>query len=457
MVSFSHLDDGTAEAEWERAFAGADLPLFDTMHDELVIVAAHPDDESLGAGGLAYAAARRGVRVRVVVVTDGENSHPASRTIAPADLATVRRREVVEAVRVLSPHATVEFLGIPDGGIDRESARVSAYVRRIVADALAAAPRVLVVAPWEGDGHRDHRLVGQAAREVAQELGADYRGYPIWLWHWGTAADAPWSRMERVPLGDAARAAKSAALARHESQNAPLSADPGDEAILHDGMRAHFARSFEILVRPDDASRDAAGTGAPAVAVVRELFDEAFAGDDDPWGFESRWYEVRKRALLLAALPRRRYGAALELGCATGVLTEQLAERCDDIVAVDFSATALARARRRLADRRNVELRVAELPREWPEGSFDLVVFSELGYYWEAGHLEEAIARMIGSLTPDGQLVACHWRHPIPEGPYTGDTVHAALRASDLERVVLHDEPDFLLEVFSSAPTGQLP
>ncbi|TQJ31150.1 bifunctional PIG-L family deacetylase/class I SAM-dependent methyltransferase [Microbacterium sp. SLBN-146] len=451
-MSFSHLDEGTPEAVWAEAFADVELPPLEIDHDELVIVAAHPDDESLGAGGLAHDAARRGIRVRVVVVTDGENSHPASRTIAPVDLAAVRRREVSAAVRELSPHATVEFLGIPDGGIEGESMRVAAYVRRIVADAAAAAPRVLVVAPWEGDGHRDHRLVGRVAREVAEELGADYRGYPIWLWHWGTAADAPWASMERVRLDDAACAAKRAALARHESQNAPLSREPGDEAILHDGMRAHFARPFEILVRPD------------ARPASREHFDAVFRQSDDPWGFESRWYEERKRSLLLAALPHERYGAVLELGCATGVLTERLAERCDSVVAIDFSSTALAHARARLSDRRHVDLRVAELPREWPDGRFDLIVFSEIGYYWDAAALDEGIVRMAASLTPGGHLVACHWRHPIPEGPYTGDTVHAALRASNLDRVVRHDEPDFLLDVFSrrstdadATPPGTLP
>lgn len=457
-MSFSHLDQGTPEEEWRSAFVGRAIGRFDVDHDELVVVAAHPDDESLGAGGLAHVAARRGTRVRVVVATDGENSHPGSRTVAPVDLAAVRRREVEAAVRALSPHATVEFLGIPDGGIETDIPRLRAYLRRIVADAAASGPRILVVAPWEGDGHRDHRLVGRTAREVAAELGADYRGYPIWLWHWGSATDAPWAWMEQVPLDDAAQSAKREALALHESQNAPLSPRPGDEAILHAGMRAHFARPFEVLVRPE------AGTDllspARTTSTPREHFEEVFADDDDPWGFESRWYEERKRDILLAALPRRRYDAALELGCATGVLTERLADRCDEVLAVDFSATALASARARLADRPDIDLRAAELPREWPDGSFDLVVFSEIGYYWDADALHEGIARMAASLRPGGHLVACHWRHPIPEGPYTGDTVHAALRASSaLDRIVFHDETDFLLEVFAagSAPPASKP
>ncbi|KEP75030.1 SAM-dependent methyltransferase, partial [Microbacterium sp. SUBG005] len=106
-------------------------------------------------------------------------------------------------------------------------------------------------------------------------------------------------------------------------------------------------------------------------------------------------------------------------------------------------------ARTRLAGRRGVELRRATLPAEWPEGEFDLVVLSEVAYYWAGGDLDRGLAAAVSSLAADGCLVACHWRHPVAEYPRDGDEVHAAIGArTDLVRLVRHEEEDFLLEVF---------
>lgn len=448
MVSFDHLDPGTPELEWSRSFAAHALPPVSLDIDGLLIVAAHPDDESLGAAGLACLVGRRKVPVRLLVVSDGEASHPRSSTHAPERLARIRRREVRAAIQAVCANATVRHLGIPDGGMDGAAELMETAVRAEL-DALAQDPgRVLVVAPWEGDGHHDHRVVGAAARAAADGAGAIFRGYPVWLWHWGGEADAPWEAMEAVVLDRAAQEAKRSAIAAHTSQVAPLSDAPGDEAILHPAMQEHFSRPFEIFVRPED---DALETGDASVPVAH--FDEYFRSHDDPWGFESRWYEQRKRELLLAALPRARYAAALELGCANGVLTARLAERCERLVAVDFSEEALRSAREALAGRAGVELRAAELPHDWPVGSFDLIVFSEIGYFWNPEDLGTAIARMRRGLRPGGHLVACHWRRAAPGNPLRGDEVHRALRSnSRLHTLVLHEEEDFLLEVFASDP-----
>ncbi|MDQ1169428.1 SAM-dependent methyltransferase [Microbacterium proteolyticum] len=165
--------------------------------------------------------------------------------------------------------------------------------------------------------------------------------------------------------------------------------------------------------------------------------------------FDSRWYEERKRAALLAALPWRHYRATFEAGCSTGALTAHLADRSDRVLAVDLAPAALERARRRLAGRDHVELRRAMLPDDWPEGAFDLVVLSEVAYYWAGADLDRGLTAAVASLSPDGHLVACHWRHPVAEYPHTGDDVHDALAARpDLVRLVRHEEEDFVLEVF---------
>ena len=450
MVSFSHLDAGTTEEVWREAFDGRALPDLDADVEHLVVVAAHPDDETLGAGGLMASAAHRGTRVTVLVVTDGEGSHPDSPSHTPADLAAVRRREVADALEQLSPAIELLFLGLPDGGTDGHRAAVAASLRAL----LTGAVKRLVVSPWMGDGHRDHRVVGEVSAAVCGELRVPWRGYPIWLWHWGSSEDVPWEDIEVFALDHETADRKVAATRRHQSQIAPLSSAPGDEVMLHDGMQAHFDRSFEVFVRP------------PASSMGADFFESFYERNgDDPWGFESRWYEKRKRAVTMASLPRERYRSTLELGCSTGVLTELLADRSDAVRAVDIADAPLEMARRRLSGRTTVRFERVALPDEWPEGQFDLVVLSEVGYYWSRGDLTVAIERMRGALTAEGHLVACHWRHPVTEYPLSGDAVHAALRGAEgFVRLLQHEEEDFVLEVYGllgarsvAAETGLVP
>ncbi|MEV7769486.1 bifunctional PIG-L family deacetylase/class I SAM-dependent methyltransferase [Microbacterium sp. NPDC086615] len=463
-MSFDHRDPGTDEDVWTSALV-RDLPALDLDVDRVIVVAAHPDDESLGAAGLLATAASRGMPIDLLVVTDGEGSHPDSPTHSPATLALRRRREVLDAADILGLVEPPIFLGLPDGGTDQHRDTIAEALR----DALdrAGPHRVLVLSPWRGDGHRDHRVVGEIVEEVCAARQVRSRAFPIWLWHWGGPDDVPWDQVERLPLDPEAQDAKTRALAAHTSQILPLSSAPGDEEMIHARMRAHFVRDSEVFFAPvpaPAAASDPAGAEAPDVgtappaetapaarpSVGQDYFDDMYARHDDPWGFDSRWYEERKRAALLAALPRRRYRAAFEAGCSTGALTAELAERCDRVLAVDLAPAALDRARRRLEGRANVDLHRATLPADWPEGVFDLVVLSEVAYYWAGADLGRGLAASVGSVSDDGHLVACHWRHPVAEYPRTGDEVHDALAARpDLVRLVRHEEEDFVLEVFA--------
>lgn len=172
-------------------------------------------------------------------------------------------------------------------------------------------------------------------------------------------------------------------------------------------------------------------------------FDRMYAADADPWGFASRWYEQRKYAVTLAALPSPRYERGIEIGCSIGVLTAALAARCTSLVAVDPSATALAAARTRVPE--SVRLVPGAVPEHWPAGTYDLVVLSEIGYYLDADDLDRLLGLVERDLTPGGTVVACHWRHAVPDYPLTGDQVHAAL--ARWPRVSRVEEEDFLLDV----------
>lgn len=182
-------------------------------------------------------------------------------------------------------------------------------------------------------------------------------------------------------------------------------------------------------------------------------FDQLYAADRDPWGFESRWYEQRKYDITRACLPQPSYRKGLEIGCSIGVLTAALARRCDALLAVDTSAAAVAVARQRLAGEPHVELREMTVPAEWPDGDFDLIVLSEVGYYFDVANLDALLGRILASLTSDGVLIAVHWRHPVADYPLTGDQVHERIAAREsLGRLASHREADFVLDVFGRSP-----
>jgi hypothetical protein len=180
-------------------------------------------------------------------------------------------------------------------------------------------------------------------------------------------------------------------------------------------------------------------------------FDALYASAEDPWGFTSRWYEQRKYALTLASLPRRRYRSAFEPGCSIGVLSARLALRCDALLSADVAERALSATRARVPG--NVRVQRRQLPGDWPDEPFDLVVLSEVGYYLDAAGLAALVAATASGLEPGGDLVLVHWRHRVGDYPLTGDAVHDAFRAEPrLAPTVSHVEDDFRLEVFGRVP-----
>lgn len=180
-----------------------------------------------------------------------------------------------------------------------------------------------------------------------------------------------------------------------------------------------------------------------------QSFDAKFEASDDPWQFRSRWYEIRKRALTLASLPCERYGKAFEPGCANGELSRALAPRCGHLLASDGSDRALTLARHRLADCPNVELRQLWLPDQFPIGKFDLIVFSEVGYFMAPDALVEFAHKARESLAPGGTFLACHWRRQADDCELNGDGVHAILEAGlSLPRALAYVDEDIHLDVW---------
>ncbi len=414
----------------------------------LVVVAAHPDDETLGAGGLIAMAALKGVDIDIVVLTRGEGSHPLSTTHGRDAMTGLRRQEILGAVDVLAPAASIHLHSLPDGAL--------AEHRGEVTDLLAQAVRSVdcetwLVAPWRHDRHADHEAAGAAAAVVANRSGAHLLEYPIWFWHWGSPGEPPsMDRPLRLDLTVAALAAKTAAIDRYASQLRPLSDRPGDEAVVAPRFREHFERPFEIY---QATSEEIVGASTARTSLPPAYFDAMYAAETDPWRFRERWYEQRKRDLTMAVLPRRRFRTAFEPGCSIGVLTTELARRCDRVLATDVADAALAAATARLERSPHVRVERRAIPSDWPTGPFDLVVLSEVGYYCAGDDLQALAAAARDTLTDDGCIVACHWRHPVADYPVSGDAVHAALRATTgIDLLAEHVEADFRLDVLVRAP-----
>ena len=171
------------------------------------------------------------------------------------------------------------------------------------------------------------------------------------------------------------------------------------------------------------------------MTLTREHFEARYAADPDPWDFEGSAYERAKYERTLAALDERRYASAFEAGCSIGVFTAMLADRCDELLAVDIAQSAVEATRRRLGSRAHVGVERRTLPEQWPAGPFDLVVCSEILYYWDRPTLERRAARdrrIAGARRPPGRRALpaaldhrsadgrCRPRHPArATGPRT--------------------------------------
>ncbi|HEY0806886.1 MAG TPA: PIG-L family deacetylase [Pseudonocardiaceae bacterium] len=191
---------------------------------EIVVVAAHPDDETLGFGATATMLAELGVRVQVVSATDGGASLPTHSLLQRHRLEQTRRSELHRAVGILGLPTPIS-LGLPDGELVTQEDRLADLLTEILA---TRPPGTWCAATWRGDGHPDHEAVGRAAAAATPRTGAVLIEYPVWMWHWALPGDAavPWDRAQAVPLSPAAIDRKSRAAQCFRSQFEPSGTEP---------------------------------------------------------------------------------------------------------------------------------------------------------------------------------------------------------------------------------------
>jgi alkylation response protein AidB-like acyl-CoA dehydrogenase len=188
----------------------------------------------------------------------------------------------------------------------------------------------------------------------------------------------------------------------------------GRASLRKSSLRAQGAGSgFWLETRRDDS-------------VPPAYFDRIYQRTADPWQFETSAYEAGKYRQTLSVLPRPRYATALEVGCSIGVLTAQLAARADALLGVDVSEIALDAARRRCLSLPNVRLARMRIPDEEPTGCFELIVISEVAYYWQREDLDRAMLMLAAHQATGSHLLLVHHTNPVPDYPLTGDQVHDA-------------------------------
>lgn len=183
---------------------------------EVVVVGAHPDDETVGFGATAHLLAEAGVRVQIVSASDGGAAFPDQSLLQRYRLERTRRAELHQAAGVLGLNAPI-CLGLPDGEIARHEARLA----DLLTEVLATKPTgTWCAATWRGDGHPDHEAVGRAAATAVARTGAVLVEYPVWMWHWARPDDGavPWHRGYRAPLTPAAVERKILAAQSFQSQ-----------------------------------------------------------------------------------------------------------------------------------------------------------------------------------------------------------------------------------------------
>ena len=297
--------------------------------ERLLIVSPHPDDETLGCGGLIQHQIARGGKVTVVAATDGEFAYPGE-----PGLAAKRRAEQTEALSKLGVAAQdIHRAGLPDGDVAEHEASLAGILGELVS------PSTRIVTPWEHDVHPDHEACARAAATAAARTGCapDLVFFLDLAPPTGVRSTGP----RAVPASPQRRPAG------HQGSCAAVSS----VATLSRRCRRHFACA-------------SAGPRAPHLRGVsrrmttlltsREFFDEKYARDPDPWGFTSSPYELTRYATLLRALEGRRFRHAFEPGCSIGVLTDRLATLCTRVDALDISPRAIELARARCALHDNV-------------------------------------------------------------------------------------------------------
>jgi LmbE family N-acetylglucosaminyl deacetylase len=214
------------------------MPTWEPTSRPTIILAPHPDDETLGAGALIASLRARDVSVWVIAATDGENCYdlPLEDRVALGRIREIEQRDALSRLGVEPDH--IIRLRLTDSGLHLQESeladRLSSFVQ----------PGMHLIAPWSGDFHPDHEACARAAATVARDNDAELISYFFWTWHRGTPDLLHGKSAVRfLPDAKAARA-KREALQEHRSQLEHATFEP----ILPERLLGPANWPFEVFL-----------------------------------------------------------------------------------------------------------------------------------------------------------------------------------------------------------------
>ncbi len=395
-----------------------------------LILAPHPDDESLGCGGLIAAACAAGLAPEVVILTDGGASHPGSTSHPPARLRALRAEEARQATAALGlPPDRLTFLPYEDCQLP--AAGDAAHAAAATLAGIAAAQRLR---------HHHRALGGRPAlrpRSRRQHRRSAGRGH-------GLAA----AELSRLGL--------AAGCGGTRCGTAPQRLAPGHLGTTASEAARHRRASLAIRRRDHRRTGRFSAAGLPASGVRPTLrgvyhrmnektsrdaqyFERLYAANPDPWNFATSEYERRKYDATIGLLNSRRFKSGFEVGCSIGILTHRLAAHCEALLAVDIAPQAVQEARRRCAALTHVRIEELRVPEQWPEPSFDLLLFSEMLYFLTPADIRRVAGHACASLLPDGVALLVNFTDQIDE-PCSGDEAAEIFIAAALPQLSLRQQ-----------------
>jgi LmbE family N-acetylglucosaminyl deacetylase len=241
-------------ADFHRAWRGLPIGCLDDIigSGTGLVLAPHPDDESLGCGGLIAACVAAGRAPLVVILTDGAGSHSHSRVYGPVRLRAVRADEARAAVAHLGlPPARVAFLEEPDSAAPHDGPRFAAVVAKLLRLVRREAACTAILAPWRHDPHCDHEAAALTAAAAGEAAGIGVLAYPIWGWTLApdTMIPGPVGAGWRLDIS-AFLPAKRNAIRAHLSQSGRLITDDPTGFRLPSELLSVFDRPHETFVQP---------------------------------------------------------------------------------------------------------------------------------------------------------------------------------------------------------------
>ncbi|MEH6408219.1 MAG: bifunctional PIG-L family deacetylase/class I SAM-dependent methyltransferase [Leeuwenhoekiella sp.] len=384
-----------------------------------LIVAPHPDDESLGCGGMIKLLRDQNVPVLVVFMTSGSASHH-SKEFPQERLAQIREQEARNACEELGvANDAIFFLKQQDSqvpNIDEEKVR---ELGNQILEIFKTNNLKTIFLPWRRDPHGDHIATFNIVARAIETSGLELQvvEYPIWLWKNGKITDWPINENVhpfRLDISNV-KDVKSKAVFAHKTQTTRIIADDPEGFILTENLLAPFMGDYEYYFFSKDQN---------AATLDKRYFDKLYTDNKDPWNFETSDYEKEKYEQTISALSDRKYKSAFEIGCSIGVLTQMLAGKCDKLLAVDISLLPIEKAKERCIGLNNVSFKAMDISEQFPDSSFDLILLSEVGYYLNKSTLNNLFSKIDQHLEDGGDFLMVHWTSYVGEYPLAGREVN---------------------------------